>query len=134
MNSQSCPAVVIEDEWLLRTEIADALANQGWEVVELASGELALEWLDAGGTPGLLVTDIRLPGGVMGWDVAETFRRRNPKLTVVYCSANPQDLARQVPGSFFFPKPIRMELVMEACGRPGMDCDRSAGAPGQSSV
>jgi len=111
-------AVVVEDEWFLRMELADALVEAGWEVVELTTGEQALGWLEAGGEAALLVTDIRLTGPVEGWDVAEKFRTRNPRLTVIYCSANPHEEMRQVPGSFFFPKPIRMNLVLEACGAP----------------
>jgi CheY-like chemotaxis protein len=111
-------AVVVEDEWLLRLEVADALAESGWDVVELATGEQALSWLEQGGHAELLVTDIRLPGSVMGWEVAERFRGHHPDMTVVYCSANPADEHRQVPGSYFFAKPVRMDVVMTACGRP----------------
>jgi DNA-binding NtrC family response regulator len=99
-------------------ELADALAEMGWDVVELATGELALDWLETGGEAALLVTDIRLTSSIEGWDVAEKFRIVHPEIKVIYCSANPRKETRQVPGSFFFPKPIRMDLVLEACGAP----------------
>ncbi|HEX4635192.1 MAG TPA: response regulator [Rhizomicrobium sp.] len=118
MSKEQAVAVVVEDEWLLRLEVADALAQAGWDVIELATGEQALFWLEQGGQPRLLITDIRLPGLVMGWDVAERFRGRYPKIAVVYCSANPPDRQRQVPGSFFFAKPVRMDVVINACGAP----------------
>jgi len=111
-------AVVVEDEWFLRMELADALADIGWAVVELATGEQALDWLEAGGEAALLVTDIRLTGLLEGWDVAERFHAENPETKVIYCSANPRKETREVPGSFFFPKPIRVDLVLEACGAP----------------
>jgi CheY-like chemotaxis protein len=38
-------AVIVEDEWLLRTEIAGILADAGWEIVEFENGEAALEQL-----------------------------------------------------------------------------------------
>ena len=118
MNEQTAVAVVVEDEWLLRLEVADALSDIGWKVVDLATGEQARSWLEEGGQASLLVTDIRLPGQLMGWDVAEDFRGRFPGITVVYCSANPPVKERQVPSSFFFSKPIRMETVIGACGSP----------------
>jgi len=111
-------AVVVEDEWLIRLEIADALAEAGWDVVELSTGEQALLWLEQGGSAQLLITDIRLPGAVMGWDVAEKFRSRDQDMPVVYCSANPPDDRRRVPSSLFFSKPIRMDTVIRACGTP----------------
>jgi DNA-binding NtrC family response regulator len=116
-NAQAI-AVVVEDEWFLRMELADALAEAGWEVVELATGEQALDWLEAGGEAALLVTDIRLPGPAEGWDVAEKFHAAHPETQVIYCSANPLQEARQVPGSLFFAKPVRMDVVLEACGAP----------------
>jgi len=109
-------AVVVEDEWLIRLEIADALADAGWEVVDLSTGEQALLWLEQGGTAELLITDIRLPGAVMGWDVAEKFRSRDQDMAVIYCSANPPDERRRVSSSLFFSKPIRMDAVIRACG------------------
>ena len=111
-------AVVVEDEGLIRLEIADALMDAGWDVVELSTGEQALLWLEQGGAAGLLITDIRLPGAVMGWDVAEKFRNRNGDMAVIYCSANPPDERRRVPSSLFFSKPIRMDAVIRACGTP----------------
>ena len=66
-------AVVVEDEWLVRMEIADALLEAGWEVMEATSGEAALEcsrmdgawnfWLrkfgcQGGSTGGMLQTNI----------------------------------------------------------------------------
>ena len=71
--------MVVEDEWFLRMELADALADIGWAVVELATGEQALDWLEAGGEAALLVTDIRLTGLLEGWDVAERFHAENPE-------------------------------------------------------
>ncbi|HET7084704.1 MAG TPA: response regulator [Rhizomicrobium sp.] len=109
--------VIVEDEWLLRMEIADGLMALGWDVVEANTGEQAIALLEEG-SYGLLVTDIRLPGRVTGWDVAEKFRARYPDILVIYCSANPLIAERRVVNSIFFSKPVKMELVMAACGQP----------------
>lgn len=100
-------------------DIADALMAAGWDVVECATGIQALDFL-AGGVPvKVLVTDIRLPGAVNGWDVAQRLREIDPKAVVVYCSGNPVDPGRQVQDSAFFSKPCDMEKLVKACGRPG---------------
>src|ERR1700760_4174498 len=64
-------AVVVEDEWIIRMQIADVLADGGWDVWELASGEQALQFLITKREVTLLVTDIRLEGEVSGWKVQE---------------------------------------------------------------
>jgi CheY-like chemotaxis protein len=94
-------------------EIADTLRDAGWEVLEASSGEGALEFLDAGQQIDLLVTDIRLAGPLTGWEVAEAYRKKLPKIGVIYASANPADQDRQVAQSVFFEKPCHMEKLVE---------------------
>jgi CheY-like chemotaxis protein len=106
--------VVVEDEWVVRMEIADALSEAGWHVLEAATGETALELLNKEQQIDLLVTDIRLPGPVNGWDVAEKYREASSDVVVIYCSGNPSDKARQVQDSVFLPKPCRIDLLMHA--------------------
>ena len=111
-------AVVVEDEWLVRMEIADALLEAGWEVMEATSGEAALEMLENGRRVELLVTDIRLPGRVNGWDVADKYRQAHKDVMVIYCSGNPVDENRRVTDSLFLPKPCRIDLLLENLPRP----------------
>jgi len=66
----------------------------------------------------LLVTDIRLPGAVNGWDVAEKYREARRDIAVIYCSGNPSDKARQVQDSVFLSKPCRIDLLVHAA-KPG---------------
>lgn len=114
-------ALVVEDEWLVRMEIAEALDARGWTVLEAGTAEAALAMLDHNPAVDLIVTDIRLPGSATGWDVADAFRAANPKTAVIYCSGNPCDPLRQVPDSVFFTKPCRIDLLLEACERLGRD-------------
>ncbi|HWW64194.1 MAG TPA: response regulator [Sphingomonadaceae bacterium] len=101
-------AMIVEDEWLVRLEIADTLEEAGWDIVEAASGEEALEMLPTLNHLDLLVTDIRLLGPFTGWDVAEAVRAARPAVGVIYASANPALETRQVDGSIFLGKPSRM--------------------------
>ena len=109
--------MLVEDEWLVRMEIADALAESGFQVVEFSSGEGAVEWLEAGGKPDLLISDIRLTGAATGWDVADAYRARVPAIPVIYASANPCDKARMAKGAVFVGKPSRTNELVETCRR-----------------
>ena len=116
-SGPKCVAVVVEDEWLVRMELADALANAGVDVFEAAGGEDALAFLEQHDPIHVLITDIRLVGDMTGWEVAEAFRAARPGIGVIYASANPPLAARQVAGSMFFAKPAPMPELVETCHR-----------------
>lgn len=108
-------AVIVEDEWLVRMELSDALAADGWRTVELGSGEAALAFAAASDDVDVLVTDIRLGGAATGWDVAERFRARHPAVRVIYASGNTILADRKVAGSVFLSKPVKIsDLVLLA--------------------
>jgi DNA-binding NtrC family response regulator len=104
-------AVVVEDEWFIRMEMADALAEAGWKVVEFGSGEALEEHLGELSGVRLIVTDIRLGGPISGWDVAERCRAAHPSVAVIYCSGNSMDADRCVKDSVFLSKPCPMEIL-----------------------
>ena len=103
--------LVVEDEWLLRLELVEELTHAGWQLREAATGEEALALLNKGEPIDFLVTDIRLPGMVDGWKVAQTFRERFPSLPVIYVSANPVNEKGIVPGSIFLGKPCNIDAA-----------------------
>jgi CheY-like chemotaxis protein len=107
--------LVVEDEWLLREDVVTALREAGMTVLEATRGEAALSLLDDSGRIDILVTDIRLGGGVCGWEVARRFRSLQPDGGVIYASGSPPDPARRVPDSFFFSKPCDARKLVAAC-------------------
>ena len=105
--------LVIDDEWLIRSDIVEAFSGDGWLVVEAGSGEEALRLLDDRRLDALF-TDIQLKGALTGWDVADALRERWPDLAVIYTSGNAADRTRRVDGSRFFDKPYNSaEVVRE---------------------
>jgi DNA-binding response OmpR family regulator len=113
-------ALVVEDEFFIRMEIAEALSDAGWRVVEFANGEALADHLAGeGGANGvsLIVTDIRLGGRLSGWEVAERCRAAHPEVAVIYCSGNSCEQARCVIGSVFLTKPCAMELLTDTAKR-----------------
>lgn len=110
------PAVlIVEDEWLLRMELSDALTEIGYSVTESFSAEDAIARLNQGETFDLLVTDIRLKGALTGWDVAVVWRDLGARLPVIYVSANSPDDPRRVAGSVFLGKPVVLHKFLAAC-------------------
>ena len=106
--------LVVEDEWLLRDELARIFRDNGWLVLEAGTGEGALALAGQNHIDALL-TDIQLGGYVSGWDVADTIRTAHPATEVVYISGNAVDHSRQVPASHFFRKPYRASVILAAC-------------------
>jgi CheY-like chemotaxis protein len=87
------PILVVEDEPSLRELVCNILENYGYRVFQAATGETALEqWEINQGRIDLLLTDLVLPGGMNGRELAETLRARNPNLKVVFSSGYSADI------------------------------------------
>jgi CheY-like chemotaxis protein len=109
-------ALVVEDDWLVREDIAGFFRRQGWSVFETTIAG-ALQMMREANRVHLLFTDINLADAITGWDVAEAGRVSHPDLAVIYASGGPKDHARLVPGSIFLSKPVSPDDIMLACAR-----------------
>ena len=112
--------LVVEDEPLVRELIVAELEDAGYDVLEAEDGPTALQLLALHGDIALLFTDIRLPGGLTGWDIAEKARAIRPGLPVIYTTGYSSDDLRLVAGAHFLKKPYRPAMVLEAIGRFGI--------------
>jgi two-component system cell cycle sensor histidine kinase/response regulator CckA len=64
-----------------------ALSQLGYSVLEAANGNEALEiWKYQRYVIQLLLTDMVMPGGISGKELAERMLKENPKLKVIYSS------------------------------------------------
>src|SRR5690349_17485997 len=109
--------LLVEDEALVRVEIARALRDAGWDVIETGSGKHAVVFLQSGQQIDVIFTDIQLQGDLTGWDVAEAGRASRAKMPVLYTSGNAVNRSRRVQGSLFFEKPYDCIEVVKACRR-----------------
>ena len=107
--------LIVEDEWLVREEIAEEFRREGWTVLESSTGEGAVGLLESGEAIDALITDIQLAGRMSGWDVAEEFRARCPDIPIVYTSGTSVQDARVVAKSTFVSKPCQAHQLMDAC-------------------
>ena len=106
--------LLVEDEWLIRADMAAGLEKAGWTVVEASTGKGAIGQLRNGVEIDLLVTDIQLADDLSGWDVAESAREVRPDFPVIYTSGNPRNPSRQVEDSIFLSKPCEGSEIIEA--------------------
>ena len=108
--------LVVEDEELVRDTIARELEEAGYVVIEAGTAEEGLEVVEKRPV-GVLFTDIRLPGAMDGWQLAEAARALNPRLPVVYATGYSPETPRIVPGGVFLRKPYLPSKVIEALER-----------------
>jgi CheY-like chemotaxis protein len=79
--------LLVEDEPALRLAVHKALAQLGYCILEAASGVKALAvWQEHRHTIDLLLTDLVMPDGLSGKDLADCLLKENPTLKVTYMS------------------------------------------------
>ncbi len=103
--------LLVEDDPALRGLAKTGLQNFGYRVLEAASGPDALAiWAEAGSPIDLLLTDLVMPGGMSGKDLATHLLQRKPSLKVLFTSGYSVDLVQSgIPlkeGVNFLPKPF----------------------------
>ena len=77
--------LVVEDEPVVRQLMRNILGRFGYQVLEAASGLAALKiWRQQPDRVALLLTDVIMPDGMTGWDLAEQLSKDQPKLKIVY--------------------------------------------------
>lgn len=72
----------------------------------------------------MLVTDIKLPGRIDGWQIAERGREHDPALQLIYATGFCPTAPRPVDGSLLLQKPYHFDEIVQAVrrvidGRPG---------------
>lgn len=119
--------LVAEDEDALREMVVQVLRIQGYTVLEASSGRHALEvWEQASCPIDLLVTDMVMPGGIMGGELAERLTSQAPRLKVIYTSGYSPGMAGKdaslLEGRNFLPKPYSIgklaQFVRECLDAP----------------
>lgn len=85
--------LVIDDEASVRALVAEVLREQGYATVEAGDGPSGLRILDSERRIDLLVTDVGLPGGLNGRQVADAARVRRPDLQVLFITGYAENAA-----------------------------------------
>ena len=82
-NPESKPAIlVVEDEFMLLTVLAETLRDAGYQVSQAENGEAALAILHDNPDIDMLISDVRMPG-INGYQVAERAVALRPAMKVL---------------------------------------------------
>ncbi len=76
--------LVVEDEEMLRGSLQATARRLGYRFIIVDSAVKALEALEHDPSIGLMMTDVRMPGGMDGFALAKAARLRHPHLKVLY--------------------------------------------------
>ncbi|MDC0251824.1 ATP-binding protein [bacterium] len=128
-DSAGCSGTILlaEDESSVRKLIQIILTREGYQVIEAENGGEAVEiWNQEKDQIDLLLTDIVMPGGLNGFELASQLRDEAPDLNVAFMSGYSADVAGKElnleAGQIFIQKPAsREELlssVRESLGNP----------------
>jgi len=102
--------LIVEDHGDVRQTLTEVLSHLGYRVLTTTTGSEALAILQQENSIEVLLSDVVLPGGLSGIELARTARKLKPELKVVLSSGYVGDEARHVlnQGEFsFLPKPYR---------------------------
>jgi PAS domain S-box-containing protein len=110
--------LIVEDEAEVRANASDMLRELGYEVAEAPDGATALRILESSPHVRLLFTDIGLPGGSNGRQVADEAIRLRPGLKLLFTTGYARNAivhqGRLDPGIELLPKPFTFtELAMK---------------------
>jgi CheY-like chemotaxis protein len=101
----------VEDDPMVRQHTERQIATLGYRVVTAENAAAALAHVEEGCQPDLLFTDIVMPGGVNGRQLAQKLRLRWPTLRVLYTSGYARGTldidGEQVPSKYVLGKPYR---------------------------
>jgi len=99
--------LVVEDEPLIRMDLADTLRELGFFVFEASNADVAIRLLEADEDIAAVVTDVDMPGTMDGLALAFAVRRRWPPCRLIVVSGHRRPAANDMPdGSRFIRKPL----------------------------
>lgn len=88
--------LIAEDDPFVRSSVILRVEALGYRVVAAVNGQEALQRLRADPGIDMLFTDIVMPGGMSGWELADQARRIRPDLPVLFTSGYaPETLVEQ---------------------------------------
>ncbi len=119
--------LLVEDEDMVRAVAERALARQGYTVHTAEHGEAALELLEGGLRPDLLISDVVMPT-MDGPTMVRHVREQYPSLPVLFMSGYAEEQLRKsidLDNVAFLPKPFSVQQIAEAA-RDTLAAARSA--------
>ena len=107
--------LVVDDEPTVRLLVTEVLEDLGYRAIEAADGAAGLQVLQSDVRVDLLVTDVGLPGGMNGRQVADAARVARPTLKVLFITGYAENAVLSHghldPGMHVLTKPFSLEVL-----------------------
>ena len=105
--------LLVDDEPLVRMLAVEQLEELGYSVIEAEDGPSAMRVLNSQRPVSLLITDVGLPGGMNGRQVADAARVTRPELEVLFITGYAENAVLNHghldPGMHVLTKPFQMD-------------------------
>jgi DNA-binding NtrC family response regulator len=113
MFEDQSTVLLVEDEPLIRLFIAELLEEAGFRVVEAANAKEALVILEAGLRVNVLLTDVDMPLGCSGFELAHRVNQSWPEAEILIMSGRQWPAHGDLPpGAAFLAKPCPNEAII----------------------
>jgi PAS domain S-box-containing protein len=107
--------LIVDDEATIRMLLSEGLADAGYELLEAGDGREGLAILNSGRTLDLLITDVGLPGGMNGRQLADAARVGRPGLKVLFITGYAETAVLSGghldPGMHILTKPFELKVL-----------------------
>ena len=107
--------LIVDDEPSVRMLVTEVLEDLGYTAIEAADSVAGLKLLHSDVRIDLLVTDVGLPGGMNGRQMADAGRERRPDLRVLFITGYAENSVighgHLEPGMQVLTKPFAMEAL-----------------------
>jgi signal transduction histidine kinase len=109
--------LVIDDEPTVRMLVVEILEGLGYGAIEAVDGAAGLKILESDARVDLLITDVGLPGGMNGRQVADAARVKRPDLKILFITGYAENAVLSHghldPGMHILTKPFSMEAMKQ---------------------
>lgn len=113
MSEDQSTVLLVEDEPLIRLFISELLEDAGFRVVEAANATEALVLLEAGLRVNVLLTDVDMPVGCDGFELAHRVHESWPEAEILIMSGRRwPEQGDLPPGAAFLAKPCPNEAIV----------------------
>lgn len=114
---QARRVLVVEDDRNLRGLVVEVLKSLDYHVIAAESGPVALGLLEGGAEVDVVFSDVLMPDGMTGFELAQEIQHRLPHLAIVLTSGMsglPCAAERAMPNLQILRKPYKFEALAEA--------------------
>ena len=113
--------LIVEDDEKVRGLAVKVITALGYRVCEAEDGATALEAIDETADIDIMLTDVILPGGMSGRDIADEVAVRRPEVGIIFTSGYSADAiihdGKLDEGAELLSKPYRRETLARALRR-----------------